>query len=220
MADVDPAHVLFPNDAPTPIQQPEWHRQQVSQAEQRLMGRQQQPSAMATPQPDGANPADRPAGDDADPAKVLFKNEGREQAEKEVRRAEGVLEGYTLDAIKDGDKDRADAIKYASEGLITDVRKTGGNPAELADALQIVRERIDPLSPYTPEKAEAEMVSSMAQLQADGVTEADVNIARAFIRDLEIVAPGTMDTLSRSGAGNDPKIIKAAIKEAKRRGYR
>jgi hypothetical protein len=64
----------------------------------------------------------------------------------------------------------------------------------------------------------APYASSMALLQSEGVTVADLNTARAFVGDLDIVAPGTIASLQLSGAGNDPRLIRAAIKEAQRRG--
>ncbi|RUU85473.1 hypothetical protein EOB59_31980 [Mesorhizobium sp. M7A.F.Ca.MR.176.00.0.0] len=60
----------------------------------------------------------------------------------------------------------------------------------------------------------------MSELAASGVAEGDISIARRFIADMELVSPGVVASLERHGAGNDPRLVRAAIKEAKRRGYR
>jgi hypothetical protein len=90
----------------------------------------------------------------------------------------------------------------------------------VADAFSVMRERMGSLEPPTDEAIQAEYGTVSAQLQAEGVTEGDLSAARAFIRDLDAVSPGLIDSLHFSGAGNDAKLVRAAIKEARRRGYR
>jgi hypothetical protein len=87
-------------------------------------------------------------------------------------------------------------------------------------ALDIVKERQgDTITEIPPEKIEAEMATGMAALADEGVTDADLGLARRFVADLEIIAPGTIASLSLTGAGNDLRLVRAAIREAKRRGY-
>jgi hypothetical protein len=64
------------------------------------------------------------------------------------------------------------------------------------------------------------MAEGLAACQAEGIADADINLARRFVADLETVSPGTIATLERTGAGNDLRLIRKAIAEAKRRGYR
>jgi hypothetical protein len=66
------------------------------------------------------------------------------------------------------------------------------------------------------------VLGTMPLIQAeygDGYMD-DISAAQAFIRDLEVIAPGTIASLERTGAGNDPRLVRSAIKEARRRGYR
>jgi len=60
----------------------------------------------------------------------------------------------------------------------------------------------------------------MNELTAEGISDADLDAARRFISDVEKIAPGTISTLEATGSGNDPRLIRKAIAEAKRRDYR
>jgi hypothetical protein len=87
--------------------------------------------------------------------------------------------------------------------------------------MAIVKERQgDSLLEPTPEQAEQNMTDALAACRSEGISDADINIARRFVADLEAVAPGTIATLERTGAGNDLRLIRKAVAEAKRRGYR
>lgn len=94
------------------------------------------------------------------------------------------------------------------------------DPATIKEAFAIVRDSAETFQPPTPEQLEAGYAAGMAELTASGVTEADLRVARQFVRDLEIVSPGVVASLEIHGAGSDPRLVRAAIKEAKRRGYR
>lgn len=156
----------------------------------------------------------------ADTAEKLFPDDAKPFDDAD---AKGFFNTFALSARSDGDVERAEALTSAGEALIADARAAGTDAAELTSALDVVRERQgDTPSPITPEKMEAEFASGMAAIQQEygDAYMADLNAARAFIRDLEIVAPGTIDSLERTGAGNDVRLIRSAIKEAKRRGYR
>ncbi|MGB3271344.1 MAG: hypothetical protein WBA66_00405 [Xanthobacteraceae bacterium] len=89
--------------------------------------------------------------------------------------------------------------------------------------IDVVRERQgDVIGPISDEKLEADFASGMEAVRSEfGATaDSDLKAAQAFIRDLDTIAPGTIDSLDRTGAGNDMRLIRAAIKEAKRRNYR
>lgn len=225
----DPAHILFPGDAPAPSQPPEYFKVQQNAATARLMGSQNPAAddAAARMFPNdaakGVTPA--PSAGPADPAKTdaaatLFKDDAKPFDDAD---AKDFFNGFATSAAGDGDVERAQALNAAGEALIADARAAGTDAAELTSALDVVRERQgDTLSPITPEKMEAEFASGMAAIQAEYGDSymADLSAARAFIRDLEIIAPGTIDSLERTGAGNDMRLIRSAIREAKRRGYR
>ncbi|MBN8935188.1 MAG: hypothetical protein J0I13_02520, partial [Rhizobiales bacterium] len=163
-----------------------------------------------------------PAGPDADKpdiAATLFKND---VVNFDAKPVEDIFNGFANAAIGDGDGgERSRALEAARDGLIADAKANGTDAKELSDAMAIVKERqADGLIEPTPEQAEQRMAESLTALRAEGVTAADLNLARRFVADLEVVAPGTIATLSRSGAGNDPRLVRTAIREAKRRGYR
>ncbi|MGO4834658.1 hypothetical protein AB4144_20605 [Rhizobiaceae sp. 2RAB30] len=160
-----------------------------------------------------------PAGDEAkDAASLLFKDD--QTAKFDDRETNSFFDTHRLSAIKDGDSGRADEIKVAQEALVADMKAAGTSSADFNEALSVVRDRMGALVPPSSEQIEADFVSGMAAIQQEGISDADLNSARAFIRDLEVIAPGTIATLEHSGAGNDLRLVRKAVAEAKRRGYR
>jgi hypothetical protein len=214
----DPAHILFPADAPA---------MQIASAQRNATALQRAEPA-AAPDPAAtmfSNDAARAAAPaqtakETDPAKTLFRDDAKTFDDKP---ANDFFTGFALSARNDGDADRADALTSAGEALIADAKDAGTDAAELTAALDVVRERQgDTLTPITPEKLEADFATGMAAVQAEFGDNhmADLSAARAFIRHLDTIAPGTIDSLERTGAGNDMRVIRAAIKEAKRRGFK
>lgn len=197
----DAAHVLFPNDVP-----------KVQQA----------PAASVTTSamPDATRAiSESPAGSAAKPddvASVLFKDDAVDLGAKAVTE---ILGGFANSAVGDGDGgERFRAIEAARDGLLADAKAHGTDSAELAGAMSIVKElQANSITEPTPEQAVQRMTEGLEACRSEGISEADLNLARRFVADLEIVAPGTIATLERSGAGNDLRVIRAAIKEARRR---
>mgnify|MGYP005806443515 CR=1 FL=1 len=223
MAEIDAASILFPNDVPSkPASVPEWAHAQRTAAEQRLVGNHGKPDAAAAVvfPSERKGDAPPPAGKEADPASILFRDDAARKDVDFERVVGGELDQFTLDAMKDGDTERASALKAATAALSEDFRAAGTEPATIEEAFTIVRQSADSFLPPTPEQIEAGFAASMAELAATGVSEADLSIARHLIKDLELVSPGVVASLERHGAGNDPRLVRAAIKEAKRRGYR
>lgn len=207
----DPAHILFPDDAPKPTEVPEYFKAQTAAAETRLMGGPKREAA--------EKDADDTAGQtEKSQAEALFPGDVKEFDGGVVS---DFLDHHALSAIADGEPERAEALQHATSALTEDFKAAGTSSDDLKSAFEIVREANDFVVAPTPEKIEADMHASLATLQSDlGSTfESDLTAARAFIRDLEIVAPGTVDSLNRNGAGNNLRLVHAAIKEAKRRGY-
>ncbi|ESZ17722.1 hypothetical protein X735_11210 [Mesorhizobium sp. L2C085B000] len=223
MAEIDAASILFPNDVPSkPAQAPDWYSAQRSAAEQRLTGTHGKPDAAAAVVFPSERRADAPppAGKEDDAASILFRDDAARKDVDYAAHVGGELDQFTLDAMKDGDTERASALKAATAALSEDFRAAGTEPATIEEAFTIVRQSADSFSPPTPEQIEAGFVAGMAELTGSGVAESDIGIARRFIADMEIVSPGVVASLERHGAGNDPRLVRAAIKEAKRRGYR
>lgn len=221
----DPAYVLFPSDAPAGSAPPEWFKAEQAAATARLMGAHKPAADDAAARmfpgdaPKGEQ-ASKPAASDADMAEKLFPDDANHFDEKPIA---GFFNGFAVSAAGDGDSERAQALNAAGEALIADARKAGTNSAELSAALDVVRERQgDTIGPISDEKLEADFASGMEAVRSEfGATaDSDLKAAQAFIRDLDTIAPGTIDSLNRTGAGNDMRLIRAAIKEAKRRGYR
>ena len=193
----DAASILFPDDAPKAAEAPQWFQQQIGEAEKRLSG-------------DHGK-----SGEGDDPAATMFKSEGQDV--DYAARMGGELDQHALDAIADGDGDRADALKFARDALAEDFRTAGTDPDTIAEAFKIVRDA--PLSEMSPEQHEAAYAEGMAELERSGVTEAEINAARKLVSDFELIAPGTVASLEANSAGSNPKLVRMAIAEAKRRGY-
>jgi hypothetical protein len=118
-----------------------------------------------------------------------------------------------------GDIERADALKAAMPALAENFREAGTEFPDLKEAFSIVRQS-EGVQPPTAEQREAGLAKAVAMVRAEGISDGDIDAARAFIRDLDAVSPGVIASLEAHGAGNDPRLIRAAIREAKRRGYR
>jgi hypothetical protein len=220
MAENDAASILFPNDAPKAAAPPAWFTTSQNQAEARLSGqhsgRDEQASAMFPNEGKAAeDPA--PAGKDDDKAAAIFKDERTFDPEP----VKNFVSGFALTALADGDVERARELEAAGDALAADFEAAGSDGKDLAEALDIVRQRQgDTLAgPISDETIEAERVSSLNELRSAGVSDQDLDRARKFVADLDRVAPGTIHSLTATGAGNDLKVIRAAVREAKRRGY-
>lgn len=209
------AYLLFPGDAPK--------------------GQQQSAAGSSAPT------VTTPKSDKVDAASILFPTEsgaqkpavdaaggkGKDFPDQPEKfgdgRAQNFFSGFANSATADGQIERARALNSAGSALIDDARAAGTDAAELASALDIVKERQgDTIAEITPEKMEQDFAASMSVLQSEFGERlgGDLAAARAFIADLEKIAPGTIDSLERTGAGNDPRLIRKAISEARRRGYR
>jgi hypothetical protein len=202
----DPAHVLFPNDAPKSEQPPA--------------------VAISTPvvQPGKAVEATPPAGA-ADAAKAddvaatLFKDD---TVDTEAKAVAGIFDGFAHSAISDGDGgERYRAIEAARNGLIADAMASGTDTKELFAVVNVIHElQANSLAMPTPEQAAQRMTDGLEACRSENIADADLDLGRRFVVEhLEKVAPGTINTLERTGAGNDIRVIRSVIAEAKRRGF-
>lgn len=223
----DTASILYPDEAPA-SNPPDYFVAQFNAATSRLAGRgpRQADDAEAVlypdDQPKDAAPSQRPAarakpeakGDD-EPATLTY----ADAAKFDATEATSFFDQSALAAMQDGDRERAAELGQAGKALVADMKAAGTDHAVFNEALRAFNEADgEALSEdQRAERAEA----TMAQLQAElgPRFDADLAAAQALIRDLDMVAPGLIHSLNASGAGNHPKIIKAAIAEAKRRGY-
>ncbi len=211
---VEAAHILFPNDAPAsvrPVVNPTTSLAARDTAAAYTSAARNAPGDLAEP----------PAGLSGDAtAARLFPTEDANETAGERLTAD--FAEMALHAHAGGDTARAADLREAGAALREDIRESGGLVSDLAEALGYVRDGMGRLEPLTP--AEAERASELALAEigtgyADaGALEADLTSARRLVAHMERRAPGTIASLERSGAGNDPRVIRAAIKEAKRRG--
>ncbi len=233
-------NVLFPSDAKPPANAPDWYRARHAEAEARLSGRHDRPNAQANAlfPSDATGPAPaRPAAPQTKPndptAANLFPTEGDKpqrmsdegfqdlQTYEGAKAVTGYIDGFAGSAIADGDTERARELQAAGAALTQNFAKAGTDPADLTEAFGILRERHadTAFGPVSEEKLVADYNATMSSLAEEGVSIADIDAARNFIADLELVAPGTMLTLEATGAGNDARLIRKAIAEARKRGY-
>lgn len=220
--ELDAASILFPDDVPAKrAEAPDWFKAQQSGAQQRLMGN-HGAGAKADPagKPEGGQAGSEGASE-TDAAETLF---GKDTAEKQAQfngdKVFGFLEARAHQAAEFNEEGAAE-LREASKALTADAIEHGTPEQEFADAMDVIRERHDFLEPPSEAELEAERDANLETLQSElGDTfEADLDAARRFVQDLDKVAPGTIESLVVSGAGNDMRLIRAAIKEAKRRGY-
>jgi hypothetical protein len=203
----DPAHILFKNDVPKAAAQSPVASAPTAAVP--LTGSNGDPAPNAGPA-DAAKP---------DVAAVLFKDDATDLGAKAVTE---ILGGFANSAISDGDGgERSRAIEAARDGLLADAKAHGMDTEELSEAMAIVKERqSDSITEPTPDVAEQRMAEALETCRAENISDADLSLARRLIADIEKVAPGTVATLERTGSGNDIRLIRKAVAEAKRRGYR
>jgi hypothetical protein len=148
----------------------------------------------------------------------------RLRAEADADLADLFFDGFAASAMGDGDKERADAFGQSRDALIADAKAAGTDSKEFASALDIVRERQGDTvaGPVSEERLARDFEASMTGLRAEfgERLDGDLAAAQAFIRDLETVSPGVIRSLESTGAGNDSRLIRIAMREARRRGYR
>ena len=154
----DPAHILFPSDAPKSQQAPDWFKAGHAAAEQRLAGQHGDAAAKLLPSGTSGDPAPTAGSADKtkpDAATALFKDDAPSFDAKAVTE---IFDGFANRAISDGDGgERARAIEAARDGLIADAKAHGMDAKELSEAIAVVKERqADSIVEPTPEARGAE----------------------------------------------------------------
>lgn len=200
----DTAAILYPDDVPAqPSAAADWFNAERDGAEARLLGRADD-SAKAEGDPDTAETLyeqDQPPFDDAG--------------------ATSFFDGERIKAMQDGEEDRSQELLDAGKALVENMKAAGTSSADFDEALAIVNERAyEAMTDDQRQQQHDEVIASLqAEYSSPETLQADLKAARAFVRDLDLIAPGTIRSLQMSGAGNDPRLIRKAIKEARRRGY-
>lgn len=222
MAEIDPSHVLFPSDVPSKPDAP---------ADDGLRSPTLTPT-WTIKAPAAADPARSSAGQtSSDAAEMLFGEDARKPSEKagqdfltdnsgQFAEVSSVMDRAVLDAFGEGEKERGEALKLARDAIIDDALDHGTDKETMNEAFAALQEvNGASLGDLNEEQLAASYSAGMAAVQAASISDDDLNAARAFIRDMEEIAPGTIASLERRGAGNDIRIIRKAVNEARRRGY-
>lgn len=210
----DPSHTMFPNDAPlqgfqprhTPPAQPD------DDAAATLF-----PADAARPQRPAQAPQ-RPAPSDADAAAAIFKTEPAPKVD--TSSATDFFEGLATSAEADGLTEQALALRDAGDALAEDFANAGTDPGELHDVFRLMREAQSNLvgGAMSAERIAATRTAAMEVLTDEGITPNDLAVAHRLIQHMEQIAPGTIASLNATGAGNDVRLIRKAVAEARRRG--
>jgi len=197
----DPAHLLFPSDAPT--QAPDWLSSDAS------------PMASVTV-PAALERAHEAMSEDEAAAAVLFKDDGPDPAAS----ISATFEPWAVSAHAGGDPENAAEWREASEILAADFRGSGMDASEIAAVMELTREAQGDtmFGPVTAERLATERARSEAHLMQAGVSDSDLALARRLVNDLDAKMGGKVKAwLAGTGQGNDPRTIQKAIAEAKRR---
>lgn len=226
MADTpDAAYVLFPNDLP-PSAPPEYFKVQHAAAELRLTGNHGKPDAAAAVVFPSEKKAEAwpPAGKDDDAAATLFRSDTPKPDAAISEALADRMEGYELDARLAGESERADELASAMSSLTADFSKHGTSADDVKEMMALLHDgkaRLAPPTEIEAGEAYSRGMEVLASEYADNAAmQTDLAIARRFVADLSIVSPGVIETLEASGMGSDPRMIRLAIREAKRRNYR
>lgn len=202
----DPAHVLFPSDAP---------KGPAAAASSATAGAPFQSDAAALLFPTEGkvtNPAP-PAGpvEGAKPDAAKPSADAAPPERSSIERLDALAEAIRLG----GDTDRAAALTETGNVLLSEAQAHSMPSAELQEVIGLVHEASSTLSPMTAEQNAAGMTNAMADL-AD-VPAADLDLARGLIRRMAEKMPMLPYQLEATGLGNRPDFIRAVIREARRR---
>lgn len=216
----DQLSTLYPDDAPEPPRKPG-------------DGLPRQFGAMLQPKPQRGGddlaarlyPGDRPAGGEAGngadgttaslgDAKLTYADDAPPFDDTVAR---GLFNQFSQQAMQDGDADRAAQWTEVGDGLIHDLANSGASSEDLNAALMGFQEALSD-GPQVRAENQARTMQALRDQYGDRV-DRELASARRLIQHLDAtVAPGLVDTLERTGAGSNLRVIKAAIKEARRRG--
>lgn len=202
----DTASILYPDDAPAATPPAQTQRQHSDP-----MSRQPAPAdRQAQHQTDRSETAR-----DDQPVSLTY----AEDTHFDETAANSMFNQRALAAKQDGNDENAAEWSAAGEALVADFKAAGADHSVFNEALSAFNEADS--ETLTPEQHAEKYEASMAELQAElgPNLEADLAAARRLIEHLDQQAPGLIASLQYTGAGNHPKLIRAAIAEAKRRGY-
>ncbi len=194
------AHILFPGDAPktAPAEAPQPSTSaQVAQVEAKT------------------GKTDQPAGPD-DAAAALFGSEVKsDPVTADHADALEPLDKLAESARLSGEWERGDQLSEASDVLMSEALEHGMPAADFRDLIGQVHEASATVSAMTAEQLADGKAKAMEEL-AD-IPASDLDLARGLIRDMSRKIPNLIGQLEVTGLGNNPKFVRAVVKEAVRR---
>lgn len=199
----DTASILYPDDAPA---SPAGQGQATNDGAAALY-QNNPPNGQGGQQPAQA----QAEGAKDEPATLSYKD----AAPFDARELTSFFDQTALDAIKNGDRERAAELGQAGKVLTAEF-KTAGTPSGFVnEALRAFND-----ASYSGVTEAPEAILSQLSQEFGPTLESDLAAARALIIELDRKAPGLIQSLEHTGAGNDPRLIRQAIREAKRRGIK
>lgn len=218
----DPLSILYPNDTPSTVP-PAYHQAAVAAATSRLAGQGQPqkdhaaalypddlPKDAKPAQPAPAAQAKGETGKD-DPATLTY---DKDAAPFDPSAVNSFFDQAALAALQEGEKERSAELGQASKALVAEFSAAGTPTETVSEALRAFQD-----AAYSGVTEAPEAIMANLATEFGPTLETDLAAARSLIADLDLVAPGLVASLNATGAGNDPRIIRAAIREARRRGY-
>ena len=201
---------LYPDDIPQGRQPAPKARPSRPDTAEAVLYPDDRPAGQPARQP--ARP--QPAGRDGDAPSTLTYDDA---AGFDGTEAASMFNQRALAAQQDGNGENASEWLAAGQALVGDMKAAGTPADDFSAALRAFNEADS--ETLAPEQHAERYEASMAQLQAEmgPNLDADLALARQLIERLDRQAPGLIEALEATGAGNDPRLIKLAIKEARRR---
>lgn len=193
---IDPAHLLFPSDAPK--EPPQWFVAQDN-ARQRPQAAQRQPEER---------------DEKADAAKLFPSEKAPDEDHSAVGRLGDLAEAVRLA----GDTERADQLIEASDTIMLDALEHGTPSAELHEIVGMVHEASSTLAPLSLEQLTD--LNAKAERELADVPAEDLELGRKLIQQMSTKMDGLIYQLEATGLGSRPDFVRAVCREAKRRASR
>lgn len=206
--ETEAAYILFGADKP-------------KSAETSDLGMTRQPPVQPAQDHAKAVKPDQPAGhvDPDEAARRLFDTEAEaDPAQAEYSEALQPLDKLSESARLAGEDERAAQLTEANEVLMSEALEHGMPAADFRDLIGQVHEASGTMSELTADQLSDGKAKAMREL-AD-VTAADLDLARGLINQMSGKIPNLVYQLEATGLGNNPKFVRAVVKEARRRAGR
>lgn len=150
------------------------------------------------------------------PAADLFPTEKMPDPAREVA---STLEPWALSAQIEGHDELAAEWRETAETLAADLRNAGTSQEDTNELMQLVKDAQGntTFGVVSDERLSADRAKAEDWIAENQIADADLDLARRLVDDMDRATPGLKAWLINSGQGNDPRTIALAVREAKRR---